>query len=82
MVWGTRVPLFQETTHSLAPGNAKFFDFVAETGYVTDAERLGDSFVAELYLSEEVLGTIEKKVPCRWFHGGSDGWYRTCVFFG
>ena len=47
-----------------ALGNAKFQDFVAETGYVTDAERLGDSFVAKLYLSEKVLETIDKKVPC------------------
>ena len=46
---------------------------MAETGYVTDAERLGDSFVAELYLSEKVLGTIDKKVPCQGFHAGSMG---------
>ena len=42
-------------------GNLKFRDFVEETSYVTDAERLGDSFVAELYLSEAVSATIRKK---------------------
>ena len=42
-------------------GNLKFRDFVEETGYVTDAERLGDSFVAELYLSEAVSASIHKK---------------------
>lgn len=33
-----------------------------ETGFRTDAERLGDSFVAELYLSEAVSQSIDKKV--------------------
>lgn len=42
--------------------NAKFKDFVDETGFRTDAERLGDSFVAELYLSEAVFQSIDKKV--------------------
>lgn len=64
---GTLVPNSSryQSCNFLVPGNAKFQDFVAETGYVTDAERLGDSFVAELYLSEKVLGTIDKKVPCQ-----------------
>eukprot|EP00913_Durusdinium_trenchii_P006764 g6358.t1 len=43
-------------------GNWKFWDFVVETQYVTDAERLGDSFVAEVYLSDAVSATILKKV--------------------
>ena len=43
-------------------GNAKFKEFVDETGFRTDAERLGDSFVAELYLSEAVSQSIDKKV--------------------
>ena len=42
--------------------NEKWQDFASETGYLTDAERLGDSFVAELYLSKAVNATIEKKV--------------------
>ncbi|CAK9018972.1 unnamed protein product [Durusdinium trenchii] len=42
--------------------NWKFWDFVVETQYVTDAERLGDSFVAEVYLSDAVSATILKKV--------------------
>lgn len=42
-------------------GNWKFWDFVVETQYVTDAERLGDSFVAEVYLSDAVSATILKK---------------------
>eukprot|EP00435_Cladocopium_sp_Y103_P010891 s1847_g2.t2 len=61
-----RVHFPQDRMGKLGPlaitGNAKFHDFVAETGYVTDAEHLGDSFVAELYLSERVLETIDKKV--------------------
>eukprot|EP00440_Ansanella_granifera_P060416 gb/GFBE01065484.1/.p1 GENE.gb/GFBE01065484.1/~~gb/GFBE01065484.1/.p1 ORF type:complete len:412 (+),score=81.74 gb/GFBE01065484.1/:1-1236(+) len=42
--------------------NAKFHDFVRETGYITDAERMGDSFVAELYLSDAVSAEIKMKV--------------------
>ncbi|CAE7193896.1 APC8 [Symbiodinium sp. CCMP2592] len=42
--------------------NEKWQDFARETGYLTDAERLGDSFVAETYLSEAVNKTIHKKV--------------------
>merc|ERR1712232_540527 len=42
--------------------NAKFREFTDETGYVTDAERLGDSFVAEVYLSHKVQMSIDKKV--------------------
>eukprot|EP00928_Gymnodinium_smaydae_P028966 TRINITY_DN21951_c0_g1_i2.p1 TRINITY_DN21951_c0_g1~~TRINITY_DN21951_c0_g1_i2.p1 ORF type:complete len:428 (-),score=56.74 TRINITY_DN21951_c0_g1_i2:229-1512(-) len=42
--------------------NAKFLDFVEETGHVTDAERFGDSFVNDLFLSQSVLSTIDKQV--------------------
>merc|ERR1712224_224252 len=42
--------------------NAKFHDFVAETGYLTDAERMGDSFVAEVYITKEVSAQIDKQV--------------------
>ncbi|CAE7692564.1 Sumf1 [Symbiodinium pilosum] len=42
--------------------NRKWQDFVQETGYLTDSERLGDSFVAELYLSDAVNAAIDKKV--------------------
>ena len=42
--------------------NEKWQEFARETGYLTDAERLGDSFVAELYLSAAVNASIDKKV--------------------
>ena len=44
--------------------NRKWQDFVQETGYLTDSERLGDSFVAELYLSDAVNAAIDKKLGC------------------
>ncbi|CAK0789675.1 unnamed protein product, partial [Prorocentrum cordatum] len=42
--------------------NRKFQEFVEETGHVTEAELFGDSFVAELYLSEAVSRTVDVKV--------------------
>jgi sulfatase modifying factor 1 len=42
--------------------NQKFADFVAQTDYTTEAERFGDSFVAELWLSPAVSATIDKAV--------------------
>ena len=34
--------------------NAEFSDFVTDTNYTTEAEKFGDSYVAEFFLSEEV----------------------------
>lgn len=42
--------------------NAEFASFVDETGYSTEAERFGDSFVLEHLLSEEVAGEITQAV--------------------
>jgi len=42
--------------------NDDFFEFVASTGYVTEAETFGNSFVADYYLSDEVKSTIEQAV--------------------
>lgn len=42
--------------------NAEFAKFVEETGYVTEAEKFGDSFVLELLLSDEVQSEITQAV--------------------
>ena len=42
--------------------NAEFASFVSETGYSTEAERFGDSFVLEHLLSEEVAEEITQAV--------------------
>ena len=42
--------------------NAEFAAFVADTGYVTEAEAFGNSFVLELLLSEEVKSGITQAV--------------------
>lgn len=42
--------------------NAEFASFVSETGYVTEAENFGDSFVLENLLSEEVKIEITQAV--------------------
>ena len=42
--------------------NAEFERFVNETGYVTEAERFGDSFVLEARISEEVKKDITQAV--------------------
>ena len=42
--------------------NAEFADFVRETGYVTEAEKFGDSFVLDSLLSDEVIGEITQAV--------------------
>ena len=38
--------------------NAQFGDFVRETGYTTDAERLNWSFVFRNFVPEEISGTM------------------------
>jgi sulfatase modifying factor 1 len=42
--------------------NAKFAEFVEAEDFVTEAEEFGDSFVAELWLSEAVSATIDNAV--------------------
>ena len=42
--------------------NFEFADFVEETGYITEAEKFGDSFVLEMLLSEEVQSEITQAV--------------------
>lgn len=42
--------------------NAEFASFVSETGYVTEAENFGDSFVLENLLSEKVQAEITQAV--------------------
>lgn len=42
--------------------NAEFGGFVEETGYVTEAENFGDSFVLDQLLSQEVLSEITQAV--------------------
>ncbi len=42
--------------------NAEFARFVAATGHKTEAEVFGDSFVMELYLSDETKATITQAV--------------------
>ena len=45
------LPSFQLDVHEVS--NNEFQRFVAATGYVTEAEKFGDSFVPEFFLSEE-----------------------------
>ena len=40
--------------------NSKFATFVEATGYVTEAEKFGNSFVADYYLSDEVKKDIKE----------------------
>jgi len=42
--------------------NRQFLEFVAETGFVTEAEKFGWSFCFEGTLSEKVLETVQNKV--------------------
>lgn len=42
--------------------NREFAEFVKDTGYVTEAENFGDSFVLEILLSEEVKARITQAV--------------------
>ena len=46
----------------LEVSNDNFADFVKATGYVTEAETFGNSFVADFYLSEEVKTGISQAV--------------------
>ena len=48
--------------HKYEVSNSEFAEFVEETGYVTEAEKFGDSFVLEMLLSEEVKSGITQAV--------------------
>jgi formylglycine-generating enzyme required for sulfatase activity len=43
--------------------NAEFYEFVSETGYTTDAERYGWSFVFQDFLTDEAEGHVLDSVP-------------------
>jgi formylglycine-generating enzyme len=45
--------------------NGDFQDFVSETGYVTEAEKFGDSFVFKAFLSPEVQKEYEGEIDQR-----------------
>ena len=57
-----RVRLSDFLIHKYEVSNADFAAFVADTGYVTEAETFGNSFVLELLLSEEVKSGITQAV--------------------
>ena len=42
--------------------NARFAEFVADTGYVTEAERFGNSFVVEQFISQKTQENITNSV--------------------
>lgn len=55
--------------------NAEFKQFVDETGYKTEAESFGWSFVFHLFISEETAATVQNKVqqtPWWWAVNGAD----------
>merc|ERR1719272_885088 len=55
-----RVSNFSMDTFEVS--NAKYKEFVDSTGYVTEAEKFGDSFTPEMWLSPAVSATIDKMV--------------------
>ncbi len=56
----TRVDAFYLDVHEVS--NREFKLFVDETGHRTEAERLGNSFVVEYFLSEETKQTVRQAV--------------------
>ena len=56
--------------------NAEFARFVQATDYVTEAEKFGDSFVVEYFLSDEVQSTITQAVANSpwWLPVGGADW--------
>jgi sulfatase modifying factor 1 len=42
--------------------NAEFARFISETGYITESETFGNSFVMDYYVSPETIKTIDKSV--------------------
>lgn len=59
-----------------AVSNAQFAQFVHETGYVTEAERFGWSFVFHLFISEITRDRVEQNVPNApwWFRVDGSDW--------
>ncbi len=57
-----RVKLSEFHLQKYEVSNAEFAGFIKETGYVTEAEKFGDSFVFEPLLSEEVQEEITQSV--------------------
>lgn len=56
--------LMDETTVT----NQEFSDFVADTGYVTDAEQYGWSFVFVALLSDEEIARSEQSAGFKWWY--------------
>lgn len=59
---GRRVEISEFYMDMYEVSNAEFANFVKETGYVTEAEKFGDSFVLEMLLSNEVQSEITQAV--------------------
>ena len=49
--------------------NARFARFVADTGYVTDAERIGWSFVFQAFLTRQLAERSAPSVDAPWWRG-------------
>jgi sulfatase modifying factor 1 len=43
--------------------NAQFLEFVQDTGYVTDAEKFGWSYVFHLFVSEKARSAVKQAIP-------------------
>jgi len=54
------LPAFKLDVHEVS--NNEFSLFVADTGYVTEAEKFGNSFVPEFFLSEKLKEEIKQAV--------------------
>src|SRR5699024_5648662 len=59
-IHNVRVKPFQMAIHTVT--NAQFRDFIQQTGYVTDAEKYGWSFVFYQFVSEATQRTVKQKV--------------------
>ena len=59
-IHNVRVKPFQMAIHTVT--NAQFRDFIQQTGYVTDAEKYGWSFVFYQFVSEATQQTVKQKV--------------------
>ena len=54
------LPTFLLDVHEVS--NSEFQLFVTDTGYVTEAEKFGNSFVPEFFLSKNLLDEIKQAV--------------------
>jgi sulfatase modifying factor 1 len=59
------VTMFAIACHAVS--NLQFGDFVRQTGYLTDAERCGWSFVFEGLLSDDALRTSSRAAETPWW---------------